>query len=111
MARTQQQQFSTIRTEGALLPPDVLQQIASGKTEGLRPADYHLPEGYKLNEAITQSWDLLKKHWKTFQDARAALSDTDTGTEITNKHWLLPLFRELDYGHLATSPAPQIEDR
>jgi len=25
MARTQQQQFSTIRTEGALLPPDVLQ--------------------------------------------------------------------------------------
>lgn len=111
MARTQQQQFSTIRTEGALLPPDVLQQIASGKAEGLRPADYHLPEGYKLNEAITQSWDLLKKHWKTFQEARAALSDTDTGTEITNKHWLLPLFRELDYGHLATSPAPQIEDR
>jgi hypothetical protein len=111
MARTQQQQFSTIRTEGALLPPDVLQQIASGKAEGLRPADYHLPEGYKLNEAITQSWDLLKKHWKTFQEARAALSETDTGTEITNKHWLLPLFRELDYGHLATSPAPQIEDR
>jgi hypothetical protein len=111
MARTQQQQFSTIRTEGALLPPDVLQQIASGKAEGLRPADYHLPEGYKLNEAITQSWDLLKKHWKTFQEARAYLSDTDTGTEITNKHWLLPLFRELDYGHLATSPAPQIEDR
>lgn len=111
MARTQQQQFSTIRTEGALLPPDVLQQIASGKAEGLRPADYHLPEGYKLNEAITQSWDLLKKHWKTFQEARANLSDTDTGTEITNKHWLLPLFRELDYGHLATSPAPQIEDR
>jgi hypothetical protein len=111
MARTQQQQFSTIRTEGALLPPDVLQQIASGKAEGLRPADYHLPEGYKLNEAITQSWDLLKKHWKTFQEARAGLSDTDTGTEITNKHWLLPLFRELDYGHLATSPAPQIEDR
>jgi hypothetical protein len=111
MARTQQQQFSTIRTEGALLPPDVLQQIASGKAEGLRPADYHLPEGYKLNEAITQSWDLLKKHWKTFQEARANLSDTDTGTEITNRHWLLPLFRELDYGHLATSPAPQIEDR
>lgn len=111
MARTQQQQFSTIRTEGAILPPDVLQQIAAGKADGLRPADYHLPEGYKLNEAITQSWDLLKRHWKTFQDARSHLADTDTGTEITNKHWLLPLFRELDYGHLATSPAPQIEDR
>jgi len=110
MARTQQQ-FSTIRTEGALLPPDVLQQIAAGKADGLRPADYHLPEGYKLNEAITQAWDLLRKHWKSFQEARARLSESDTGTEVTNKHWLLPLFRELDYGHLPTQPAPVIDER
>ena len=62
MARNNQQ-FTTIRTEGALLPPDILQRIVSQKVDGMRPADYHLPEGFKTTEAITQSWDMLKKHW------------------------------------------------
>ena len=64
------QQLQTIRTEGALLPPDILQRIASLKVDGVRPADYHLPEGFRINDAITQSWDILKKHWKNFQEAR-----------------------------------------
>ena len=110
MARNNQQ-FTTIRTEGALLPPDILQRIVSQKVDGMRPADYHLPEGFKTTEAITQSWDMLKKHWKAFQEAKEQLADTDTGTSMTNERWLLPLFRELDYGRLTTETAPVIEDR
>jgi hypothetical protein len=105
------QQFQTIRTEGALLPPDILQRIASLKVDGVRPADYHLPEGFRINDAITQSWDILKKHWKNFQEAREQLSESEHGTSITNERWLLPLFKELEYGRLSTSPSPQIEDR
>jgi len=110
MARNNQQ-FTTIRTEGALLPPDILQRIVSQKVDGMRPADYHLPEGFKTTEAITQSWDMLKKHWKSFQDAKEQLAETDTGTSMTNERWLLPLFRELDYGRLTTETAPVIEER
>ena len=110
MARNNQQ-FTTIRTEGALLPPDILQRIVSQKVDGMCPADYHLPEGFKTTEAITQSWDMLKKHWKSFQEARETLSETDTGTALTNERWLLPLFRELDYGRLTPESAPVIEDR
>jgi hypothetical protein len=105
------QQFQTIRTEGALLPPDILQRIASLKVDGVRPADYHLPEGFRINDAITRSWDILKKHWKSFQEARQRLAASDHGTSITNERWLLPLFKELEYGRLSTSPSPQIEDR
>lgn len=111
MARNNQQ-FTTIRTEGALLPPDILQRIASQKVDGLRPSDYHLPEeGFKITEAVTQSWDMLKKHWKSFQDAREQLSESETGTAITNERWLLPLFQQLGYGRLATQPAPVVEER
>jgi hypothetical protein len=105
------QQFQTIRTEGALLPPDILQRIASLKTDGTRGEDYHLPEGFKINEAITQSWDILKKHWRSFQEKRETLAESDTGTNLTNERWLLPLFKELEYGRLATSDTPVIDER
>ena len=34
--------FLTVRTEGALLPADLLQRIAQGDAPGLAPPDYHL---------------------------------------------------------------------
>jgi len=110
MARNNQQ-FTTIRTEGALLPPDILQRISSQKVDGMRPGDYHLPDGFKITEAITQAWDMLKKHWKSFQEAREHLAEKDTGTSLTNERWLLPLFQQLGYGRLTTQPAPAIEER
>ena len=96
-------QFQTIRSEGALLPPDVLQAIASQKVDGVSPASYHLPPGTKLNEAIAHSWSVLQKYWKGFQEIRCRLPDEETGTEATNQNWLLPLFEELKYGRLVTT--------
>ena len=104
-------QFQTIRTEGAILPPDILQSIASLKVDGVSPESYHLPPGTKLNEAIAHSWSVLQKHWKGFQEARQTLDANATGTETTNKHWLLPLFEELKYGRLTTSKSPEIDGR
>ena len=46
--------FTTIRTEGAILPADLLQRIAEGDASlgGLTPEAYHLAAGEKINEAI-----------------------------------------------------------
>ena len=105
-------QFQTIRTEGAILPPDILRRISSLKADGATPEAYHLPPGSKLNEAISQSWNVLRQHWQTFQEARAALPEHgETGTAVTNERWLLPLFKELDYGRLLTTKAPEIDER
>ena len=104
-------QFQTIRTEGALLPPDILQMIASLKVDGVSSGSYHLPPGSKLNEAIAHSWSVLQKFWRGFQEVRQQLSEDQTGTEITNQHWLLPLFEELRYGRLTTVKAPEIDGR
>ena len=77
-------QFQTIRTEGALLPSDVLQSVAALKVDGVSPQSYHLPPGMKLNEAIAQSWSVLQKHWKGFREARRQLAADKPGTEVTN---------------------------
>lgn len=105
------QQFRTIRTEGAILPPDILRRIASLKVDGASPGAYHLPPGSKLNEAISQSWTLLLNHWRAFQEARNQLPEDDTGTAVTNEKWLLPLFKELDYGRLVSTKSPEIDER
>jgi len=104
--------FTTIRTEGALLPPDLLRRISDGDTglDGLRPADYHL-SGERLNEAINRAWNSVQGAWSAFKAARESLAPGDLGTTITRERWLLPLFRELDYGRLPTAVAGVIDGR
>ena len=103
--------FTTIRTEGALLPPDLLQRISEGATlDGLTPDSYHRP-GEKLNEAINQSWNALQGAWASFRAAQERLPAGDLGTTVTRERWLLPLFRELDYGRLQTATAVEIDGR
>jgi len=97
--------FTTIRTEGSILPLDILNRIAEGDSslEGLKPQDYHLPENETLRETISQSWGKLLASWKSFSSAVEKLPETDPGTTITRERWLLRLFNELGYGRLITS--------
>ena len=68
-------EFQTIRSEGGLLPPDLLRRVLDPKATlaGTRPEDYGLPQGERLNEVITQSWNRLRKHWTEFRSATGSL--------------------------------------
>ncbi|MBI3455025.1 MAG: N-6 DNA methylase [Candidatus Rokubacteria bacterium] len=98
-------QFTTVRTEGGLLPADLLARVAEGDRhlDGLTPEAYHLAAGERLNEAITRAWNRLTAAWATFRAAAAKLPETDPGTSLTRERWLLILFQELGYGRLPTS--------
>lgn len=104
--------FTTIHSEGALLPPDFLQRIVAdaGSLDGLTPDSYHLP-GQRLNEAISQTWNRLQGAWASFKAARERLPEGDLGTSITRDRWLLPLFAALDYGRLETAHAVEIDGK
>jgi hypothetical protein len=107
------QLFTAVRTDGAILPADLLQRIDNldRGLGGLSPEDYHQPSGVKLNEAINQSWNRMKGAWSAFQTARAKIAPNDTATTVTREKWLLPLFQELNYGRLKQTPAVEIEGR
>ncbi len=107
------QDFQTIRSEGGLLPPDLLLRVLDPKEQldGTRPEDYGLPQGERLNEVITQSWNRLRKHWVEFRAAAEHLPATEPGTGLTNDKWNLPLLRELGFGLLPTSAGPEIGGR
>jgi len=102
MSRRSRELFQTIRTEGGLLPPELLKRIAEGdgNLPGLAPSDYHLEETARLAEAVTRSWNRLLGAWAAFRDARATLALGAPDAGVTRERWSLPLFQELGYGRL-----------
>ena len=106
-------EFQTVRSEGGLLPPDLLRRILDPKGDipGVRPEDYGLPPGDRLGEAITQGWNRLLRHWADFRGTAAGLREDEPGTAVTNDRWTLPLLRELGFGPLPTSAGPEIAGR
>lgn len=93
--------FTTVRTEGGLLPADLLTKVLQRDPTigGVSEESYHVT-GEKLNEAISRSWNRLLGVWKGFQEAAEKLPANDFGTTVTREKWLLPLFEELRYGRL-----------
>jgi hypothetical protein len=110
MAVRSQNPFTTVRTEGGVLPIDLLQRIAEGDARlgGLAADDYHLA-GEKINEAVSRSWQRLRGAWAAFRSAAEKSPENDLGTSLTREKWLLPLFQELGYGRLLTSRAIEVE--
>ena len=93
--------FTTVKTEGGILPADLLQRVADGQDlEGLRPEDYHLLPKERLNEAITRAWNRCLSAWSSFNQQREDLPTSDRGTTLTRERWLLVLFQEMGYGRL-----------
>ena len=113
MQRRQHTIFTTVRSEGAILPADLLTRIATldPNLPGLTPDSYNLLKSEKLNEAINRSWNRLLNAWGTFKSSREKLPEKDAGTTLTRERWLLPLFAELGYGRLLTTKAIEINDK
>lgn len=104
--------FTTVRVEGRILPPDLLNRVSENDSGlgGLRREDYHL-SGESINEAVSRSWNRLLGVWTAFKERRENLLETEPETAMTRERWLLPLFRELDYGRLQTARAVEIEGK
>jgi len=113
MGSKSQDLFLTIRSEGAILPPDLLQRIVASDREldGLKADDYHLPKGEKINEATSRAWNRLLGVWASFRAAIEKLPETDPATTATRERWLQPFFQELGYGRLLTAKAIEVEGK
>jgi len=105
--------FTTVLTEGGLLPSDFLQRLVAGdkSIEGLSPEAYHLNPNQKLNEVISDSWNAILAAWKNFQEKKDSLGESETGTTETRERWLQHLFKELGYGRLLTTKPFEIEGK
>jgi len=106
-------QFSSVRTEGGLLPQDVLSRIQAGDKDlpGLTPESYHLGQHERIGEAVNRAWSRVTGAWRAFQEALAKEPDAAKATGLTRDRWLLPLFQELGYGRLPKGQAIEVEGK
>ncbi|MGD2089553.1 MAG: N-6 DNA methylase [Candidatus Aminicenantes bacterium] len=113
MRTKNQERFESVIVEGAVLPADMVRQIAGGNKaiEGLKPVDYHLAPGERINEAASRAWNRLVGLWQAFKDKRNELTPDDSGRGMTREQWLLPLFQELGYGRLQRAETFVIEEK
>jgi len=94
--------FVAIRSEGGLLPHDLLQRIAAreARLPGVRDADYGILAHEREGEVVNRAWSRLLGAWAAFRDALAREPAGTPATRVTRERWLLPLFQELGYGRL-----------
>jgi len=94
---------TSVTTEGGVLPPDLLERVRTldHNLPGLRPEDYGLAPGERLNDAIVRSWTRLSGVWQAFADRLDAAPASETTFESqTRQRWLVPLLQELGFGRL-----------
>ena len=105
--------FLTMRTEGSILPADILARIVTADKDlgGLTPESYHLTKNERINEVATRAWNRLQGAWKAFREAAERLSEGNLATTLTRERWLLILFQELGYGRLMTHRAWELDGR
>jgi hypothetical protein len=105
--------FTAVRTEGGLLPPDLMQRVAAGDRSlpGLTPESYHLARGERLNETITRSWNRVRSTWHGFKDALLQLPESDPAIGLTRESWLGVVFQELHFGRLPRASGLELDGK
>jgi Eco57I restriction-modification methylase len=92
--------FACLTIEGSLIGADVIDQIADGKAQGQKPADFYLDLRH-LTDEIAAAWTDARAFWSSFQ--RQLGHPNKNETTLTRDQWLIPLFRLLGY-ELTYSP-------
>lgn len=104
--------FTAFRSEGGLLPADMLDQIATGSRVGQRPIDFGLDKNRRLTDEIAATWADARDLWKIYQRALSRLKESDTATSATRDQWIVPLLHLLGYDELTyASTAAEVDQR
>ncbi|CAG7641718.1 DNA methyltransferase [Rhodococcus opacus] len=100
--------FVGVRIQGGLIPADLLARLSTGTDldgDSLTSTDYHLAAGESVRDAANRVWAYLRGAWVNYRDALNKLPDTDRATTLTRERFTLPLFDQLGYGRIPTTPA------
>jgi len=79
--------YSSIRIEGAILSPDILDRIEDAP--GQRPADFGLDNPVK--DEVVRAWADAQDYWRIFQRKLDALKTNSPATTETRQLWIQPL--------------------
>ena len=90
--------MDTMRLEGAIFSPDLLEKSGQGIHTHQSESDYQLPKGLKLNDECGRAFQIARAQWKAFS---FGLNRRDTDTEFAASDFIREFLRDaLAYIHL-----------
>lgn len=87
--------YPSIRTEGAILSPDILERIE--EAIGQRPADFGLEPTDKVKDEIVRAWADAQDYWRIYQRKLETVKPGSPATTETRQQWIVPLLGLLGY--------------
>jgi hypothetical protein len=98
--------FACLTVEGSLIGADLIDQIADGKAQGQKPADFNLDTRH-LTDEIAAAWTEARVFWSSFQRQLARPNKNETS--LTRDQWLIPLLGLLGYEVSYSSKAAEVD--
>jgi hypothetical protein len=89
--------FPSIRIEGGLLGPELLDQVIAADVPGQKPADFGLEPKRNLTDEIAAAFADSRALWGVFQNRLARLPEDDPATTVTRDQWVIPFLGLLGY--------------
>ena len=71
--------FDTLRLEGSLFVPELLERAASGEAAFQKEADYAIPKGLKLHDEYGRAFRIATASWQAFAP-QMVRADVDAAT-------------------------------
>ena len=87
--------YPSIRVEGAILSPDIFDQIE--ELPGQKPSDFGLDAGAKVKDEIARCWADAQDYWRIFQRKLETVREGNNATTETRNLWIVPLLGLLRY--------------
>lgn len=87
--------YPSIRIEGAILSPDILDQVE--ELPGQRPTDFGLDSGAKVKDEIARAWADAQDYWRIYQRKLESVKEGSNATTETRNLWMVPLLGLLRY--------------
>jgi len=89
--------FPTIRIEGSILSPDILDKIEQSDITGQLPKDFGFDSKIKVKDEIARAWADANSQWKIYKSRIENLKESESGNSETRKFWIIPLLGFLGY--------------
>src|SRR2546427_10802758 len=87
--------YTALHSEGALIPEDILDQIAREELPGQKAADFGFAKGTRLGDEIARSWSDAQDYWRIFSRHAQDLPESETGATLSRERWMTPLLNHL----------------
>ncbi len=101
--------YPSVRIEGGLLGPDLLDQLFAGELPGQRAADFRLAAKRNLTDEIASAFTDARALWGVFQHRLERLKADDLATKVTVDAWLVPFLGLLGYELRPNSKALEVD--